>query len=115
MVSKPVAHGHHGAEHEEAHASDQTYIRIAIFLAIITIVEVIIYYIPSFRPLLVPVLIVLSVAKFITVVGYFMHLKFDNQVFRIMFIAGLVLSLGVFVAMLAMFWTVNSYQPFIGG
>ncbi len=115
MVSKPVAHDQHGAEHEEAHASDQTYIRIAVILAIITIVEVIIYYVPSFRPVLVPVLIVLSVAKFATVVGYFMHLKYDSQVFRIMFIAGLVLSLGVFVAMLAMFWTVNSYQPFIGG
>ena len=115
MVSKPVAHDHHGDEHEKAHASDKTYIRIAIFLTVITVVEVIIYYIPSFRPLLVPVLIVLSLAKFATVVGYFMHLKFDSQVFRVMFIAGLVLSLGVFVAMLAMFWTVNSYQPFIGG
>ncbi len=117
MVSHQIAQGqgHHEAEHDEAHASDQTYIRIAIILAIITIIEVFIYYLPSFRPLLVPVLIVLSVAKFATVVGYFMHLKYDRQIFRIMFIAGLVLSLGVFLAMLAMFFTVNTYQPLIGG
>jgi cytochrome c oxidase subunit 4 len=68
---------------------------------------------PSVRPILVPALIILSLAKFIAVVGYFMHLKYDSKIFRYMFVAGLVLSLAVYLAMLAMFWTASSYFPFV--
>jgi cytochrome c oxidase subunit 4 len=66
---------------------------------------------PSARPILVPVLLILSIAKFAAVVGYFMHLKFDKRIFQFMFVGGLVLSLGVFLAMLAMFWFSRSYTP----
>lgn len=114
-MANHVAPGAHDATHghDEEHTSEQTYVRIAIILAIITAVEVIIYYMPSFRPFLVPALIVLSVAKFAAVVGYFMHLKYDSKIFRYMFVAGLVLSLAVYLAMLATFWTSTSFQPVI--
>ncbi len=103
----------HGApaHHEETHASNQTYVRIAIILAIITVVEVVIYYVPSIRPILVPALIILSLAKFIMVVGFFMHLKFDHRLYRFMFAAGMVLTLAVYLAALAMFWTSNFATP----
>ena len=42
-----------------------------------------------------------------------MHLKYDSKIFRYMFVAGLVLSFAVYLAMLAMFWTAASFQPFI--
>ena len=102
-----AAHGPGAAAHEEAHASNRTYVTIALILAVITVVEVIIYYVPTVRPLLVPALIVLSVAKFVMVVGFFMHLKYDHRLYRFMFAAGLVLTLGVYLAMLAMAWTAN--------
>ena len=81
------------------------YVRIAILLAIITLVEVVIWYIPTVRPALVPALLVLSLAKFLMVVGFFMHLRFDSRLYRFMFAAGLVVTLGVYLALLAMVWT----------
>ena len=114
MASESLAHGHHEIAHEEAHATNQTYIRVAIILAIITAVEVLIYYMPTVRGFLVPMLIVLSLAKFAAVVGYFMHLKYDSRLFRFMFVAGLIVTLAVFLAMIAMFWTATSFQPYLG-
>ena len=109
-----TAQGHSGA-HEEAHASNATYVKVAIILSIITIVEVAIYYLPSVRPILVPALLLLSIAKFLMVIGFFMHLKYDNPLFRFMFIAGLLVSLGVYLAMLAMFWTSMYWAPLASG
>ena len=47
-----AAHGHEEPADEgmHAHPTDQTYVRIAIILAIITLVEVVIYYLPAVRP-----------------------------------------------------------------
>jgi cytochrome c oxidase subunit IV len=106
-----AAHGHGAAAHEEAHASNRTYVQIALILAVITIAEVVIYYIPTVRPILVPALIILSLAKFIMVVGFFMHLKYDHRLYRFMFAAGLIVTLGVYLAMLAMAWTANLSLP----
>lgn len=111
-MASNVAHGHQVIGHgEEEHTSAQEYVRVAIILAIITAIEVFIYYLPTARGWLVPALIILSLAKFAAVVGYFMHLKFDNRLFQFMFISGLVVSLSVFLAFLAMFWYSTSYRP----
>jgi cytochrome c oxidase subunit IV len=110
MASHAPAHGAHDA-HDEHHASPADYVRIAVILSIITLVEVFIYYLPSMRPVLVPILLVLSIVKFLAVVGYFMHLKNDKRLFRMTFAAALVLSLAVFLAMLAMFNTATSWFP----
>jgi len=94
-----------------AHPSSQVYVRVAIILAIITLVEVVIWYVPTVRPVLVPALIVLTVAKFLMVVGFFMHLKFDTRLYRFMFASGLVVTLGVYLALLAMLWTRGFFLP----
>jgi cytochrome c oxidase subunit 4 len=116
MASHAPAHGAHDA-HAEHHPTPADYVRIAVILAIITLVEVFIYYLPSMRGILVPILLALSLVKFLAVVGYFMHLKDDKRLFRLTFGAGLVLSLAVFLAMIAMFWTTISGQlhvlPFV--
>ncbi len=93
------------ADHPHEHPGERTYINVAIILSIVTAVEVAIYYIEGLRDFLVPMLIVLSIAKFAAVIGYFMHLKFDNRLFRWMFLAGLLLTASVVLALLAMFWT----------
>ncbi len=106
-----ATHEHHEPAHEEVHTTNQTYVRIAIILAIITFVEVVIYYIPTIRVVLVPALIVLSLAKFLMVVGYFMHLRFDSRLYRFMFASGLIITLGVYLALLAMLWTRGYWLP----
>lgn len=84
--------------HESQHPSLGKYVNIAIFLAIITAVEVAIYYIEAIESILVPALIILSAIKFVTVVGYFMHLKFDGKLLSFIFGAALITSLAVYIA-----------------
>src|SRR5256885_6008168 len=58
----------------------------------------------SFHPVLVPVLLVLSTAKFALVVMFYMHLKADSKFFTFLFGAPLLLALGVMVALLFLFF-----------
>ncbi|MFM8835380.1 MAG: cytochrome C oxidase subunit IV family protein, partial [Actinomycetota bacterium] len=82
--------------------SDAGYIRIALILGAITALEVTTYYV-DFGPLFLPALLIMMAIKFVMVVSYFMHLKFDNKVFSFLFYAGLVLAVGVYAAFLATF------------
>ncbi len=82
--------------------SDAGYIRIAIILAAITGLEVSTYYV-DFGVLFLPALLIMMVIKFVMVVSYFMHLKFDNKIFSFLFYAGLILAVGVYAAFLATF------------
>jgi cytochrome c oxidase subunit 4 len=43
------------------------------------------------------------VVKFVMVVSYFMHLKFDNRIFSLLFYVGLGLALFCYIAALATF------------
>lgn len=92
-------------EHElHDHPSPRKYVWIAIILAIVTALEVGIYYVPALESLLVPSLIVFAVIKFIMVALYFMHLKFDSKIFRRFFITGIVLAFAVFTVVLLTFF-----------
>ncbi len=88
-------------EHEK-HFSDGQYVIVALVLAVLTAIEVSTYYV-DFGPLMMPVLIVLMIIKFFTVVAYFMHLKFDNKLFSMLFYTGLFLAVGVYCGALATF------------
>jgi len=46
---------------------------------------------------------VLMAVKFLIVVSYFMHLKFDNRIFSVLFYAGLLLAITVYVIALFTF------------
>lgn len=83
-------------------ATDKQYIIIALILAVITAAEVTISYV-DVGALFLPALLIMMVAKFLVVVSYFMHLKFDHRLFSFLFYAGLILALGVYVATLASF------------
>jgi len=45
----------------------------------------------------------LMTVKFVTVVSYFMHLKFDNKLFTYLFYSGLILAICVYCGFLATF------------
>jgi cytochrome c oxidase subunit IV len=96
-------HGEDPIAHE--HPGELTYIKVAIFLATITIVEVAIYYIEWMHDTgaLVPTLIVLSAIKFFMVVSFFMHLKFDHRLLSYTFVGGLILGAAVILAFMALF------------
>ncbi|NCZ91259.1 MAG: cytochrome C oxidase subunit IV [Actinobacteria bacterium] len=82
--------------------SNAGYVRIAVILAAITALEVSTYYV-DFGPFFMPALMIMMVVKFLMVVSYFMHLKFDNRLFSWLFYAGLILAITVYVIALSTF------------
>ena len=90
------------SEVEQYGLSDKQYIVIALILAALTAIEVSTYYV-DFGPFFMPVLLILMVIKFVIVVSYFMHLKFDNKIFSYLFYAGLLLAIVVYCGFLATF------------
>lgn len=93
----------HASEHDSSHPSPARYVGIAAILAVITGVEVWIVYQSYLADIMLPLLLVLSIGKFALVVMYFMHLKFDSKLFSILFVGGLLLTLGVLTALFALF------------
>jgi cytochrome c oxidase subunit 4 len=86
------------------HPTPRRYVTIAVILAVITVFEVGIYYVDAVRALLVPCLIVFAFIKFLLVVSWFMHLRFDSSLFRGLFVTGLVLAGVVFLIVLVSFF-----------
>ena len=87
--------------HKETHPSALEYVQIGVILAIITAVEVGLYYLDLDFTLLVTLLLMLSVVKFSMVVLWFMHLKFDASLFAILFTGGLALTFAAFAVIVA--------------
>lgn len=83
------------------HPDATEYVVIFFILAFITAVEVGLYYVEDFpRNGMIVTLLALSAAKFISVVGWYMHLKFDSKLFRYLFVGGLLLAIAVFTVVL---------------
>jgi cytochrome c oxidase subunit 4 len=79
------------------------YVQIAMLLAVITGLELVTVYLPFMKWLLVTVLVVLSTVKFMFVIFYFMHLRWDKAFCTILFFIGLVLAGGTMWALLKLF------------
>lgn len=96
---------HAAAEHEPGHPGVRLYIDIAIVLTIITSLEVAVWYIKwmHHHHLLAPVLLILSAVKFVLVVGIYMHLKFDDRRFTVVFAFGLFVAIGIVLALYTLF------------
>jgi cytochrome c oxidase subunit 4 len=95
------AHGHDDHGHDES--KFQIYVQIAMLLAVITGVEIVCVYLPFTRWILVTTLVVLSTVKFMFVIFYFMHLRWDKPFCTILFFIGLVLAGGTMWALLQLF------------
>ena len=75
-----------------AHPGPAQYVRVAVALAVITGLEVTVYYLDLPGKLLVGVLLGLASIKFALVAAYFMHLKFDAHLLRRVFLTGIILA-----------------------
>ncbi len=92
-------------EHEgRAHPSDRSYVGIALILAVLTALEVASFYIEEeLGALLIPALVIMMIVKFVIVVAWFMHLRFDSNLFTRLFVSGLMLAIGVYIITLTTF------------
>ncbi len=98
------------AEHHW-HPGVTEYVQIAIILAVLTAIEVALYFAPVIRGVVVPALLFLTVVKFVLVVAWFMHLRFDHRLFRRVFMVGLSLALAVFgIVVATMFLSAQMVQ-----
>ena len=89
-------------DHGQEHPTWKQYRWVALFLTLVTVVEVWIYYIPSFAsgPAFVPSLLIMSAAKFTIVVMFYMHLKYDHKLFRALFTGPLMIAMATLLALI---------------
>src|SRR5512140_1002761 len=90
----PVQHAHPGAKE---------YLGIAAILTVITAIEVAVFYIPTMKVVLVPVLLTLSALKFTLVAMFYMHLKFDSRLFSWLFVVPMIIAILVILALMRLF------------
>ena len=115
MAHDPSHEHHANVDHaamgiEKEHPTWSTYWKVALILTLITALEVWIYYIPSFvaSRAFVPVLLILSAVKFATVLLFYMHLRYDHRLFRVLFTGPLIIAMTTIVALLFLFGKLSS-------
>ena len=86
-----------------AYPEPSTYVKLAVFLAIFTIIEVATYYVHANVYLITLVLLFLMTVKFTLVVGYYMHLKFDSRLLTGVFGAGLAVAMSIMLVLIAIY------------
>ncbi|HEY8166878.1 MAG TPA: cytochrome C oxidase subunit IV family protein [Gemmatimonadaceae bacterium] len=103
--SDPAVMTAHAHAEEHHHPQWGTYKWVALVLFVITVAEVWAYYIPSFvaSRAFVPTLLTLSGAKFAIVVMFYMHLKYDHKLFRVLFTGPLLIAATLLMALLFLF------------
>ena len=105
------AHGQHGSVEEagggveHAHPTWSVYWKVALFLTVITAVEVWVYYIPTFvqSPFFVPSLLIMSAVKFAIVVMFYMHLRYDHKLFRALFTGPFIVAAFTMIGLMFLF------------
>jgi cytochrome c oxidase subunit 4 len=91
------------SEHH-AHPTPGQYWRIAALLAVLTAIEVAMFYIDreyELGGINAVALIVLAILKFVIVVGWFMHLRFEKSTLTRFFSAGAILAIALYLVVLA--------------
>jgi cytochrome c oxidase subunit IV len=90
-------------EEPRPHISNSVYLIVGGFLIVLTAMEITVSYIHALRPVMVPILVVLAIAKFALIAMFFMHLRYEKWVVNTMFVFPLTIALGVFIAMMGLF------------
>jgi cytochrome c oxidase subunit 4 len=90
-------------EHEIHHPSPVQYVKIAIGLAALTVIEVALFYINASLQLgwiNTAALLTLAFLKFVIVIGWYMHLRFERTVVSRFFAFGFVLAFTLYAVVL---------------
>ena len=86
-------------------ASVATYVRVALILTAITGLEVGVIYIRFLTPIIVPLLLVMAIAKFALVVMFFMHLRYDPRPLTSVFVGPLIMATALGLSLIALVGT----------
>jgi cytochrome c oxidase subunit 4 len=90
---------------DHAHPTPRLYVKLALVLALVTAVEVGLFYLEARigRAITRPTLILLSFFKFIAVIGWYMHLRYEKSTLRRFFTGGFILAIGLYGIVLGSF------------
>lgn len=104
-MSTTAAPAEHDVDHDADHHgfTDKQYVFVALGLAALTGIEVTLTYLHGLGSASTVALFVIMAIKFVLVVLFFMHLKFDAKIFGMLFWSGLILAIGVYSVFLATF------------
>jgi cytochrome c oxidase subunit 4 len=93
---------HDSPDHVHEHPTWKEYRWVALILTVITVLEVWGYYIPRLvhSPYFVPLLLFMSATKFVIVVMFYMHLKYDHRLFRALFTGPLTIAMATLIGLL---------------
>jgi cytochrome c oxidase subunit 4 len=104
------AHAPGTAHTEHSHPSAGLYFKVGLVLFVLTALEVGLYevtygenassFAATIKPLFVPILLILSAAKFALVAMFYMHLKQDHKLFSGVFVFPLIIAAFVIVALI---------------
>lgn len=87
-----------------AHPTPSQYWKIAVVLAVLTAIEVGMYYLDrelELGAINAVALLTLAVLKFIIVVGWYMHLRFEKSTLSRFFTAGFLLAAALYLVVLS--------------
>lgn len=85
------------------------YVFMGIFLTVVTAIEFwMVEEAHLFGATLIPLLIILTAAKFLVVVIWFMHLRWDHPLLTRLFSFSFLLAGAILLALMALFWTSDS-------
>lgn len=105
-TAREISHDQH------SHPDNRFYLKIGVYLFVLTIFEVLAYVgedvwhvLPSGIAALI--IAVLSAAKFVLVVLFYMHLKFDSKVFSGIFVFPAILGTLVIVSLYLLYHVVH--------
>lgn len=97
------------------HPGPREYIKVAVILAIVTALEVGLYYLDLPNGPLIGLLLLFSGLKFALVVLWFMHLRFDSPVLKRLFFTGLILAGTVYAIVFLITLANRSSGAVVGG
>jgi cytochrome c oxidase subunit 4 len=85
------------------HPGVAIYLIVALFLCVLTGMEITVFYVPALKAVIVPVLLILAAAKFALIAMFFMHLKYDSWMLSGVFVFPLMIAAVLLVALLMLF------------
>jgi len=91
----------------DRHPTAGFYVIVGVVLTVITAIEVWAFTWPFGKAVINPILLALSAVKFVMVIGFFMHLRFEHPLFTRVFAAGLILAIAISLSLLALFFKLN--------
>lgn len=88
-----------------AHPTPVLYVKLAVVLALLTAIEVALFYLEEVlgRGLARTTLVFLAFLKFVAVIGWYMHLRYEKSMLSRFFTGGFILAASLYGIMLGSF------------